>query len=189
MHTIYKGNRVGLRPLSSVEEYTSIDDKLMEVPSAYWGPHWQPLGERRKEFETTGVSDPQSYSVYAIERLDTRQLIGLEEHGSIKPSALWTWFGTHLLEQHQRLGFGIEAKQLMLCLLFENFPIESAYAITTSNHEPARRGLERSGFRYIGEKQAMFIAYGKPVSEIYYAITRREWEKSDYRHTVKRGVV
>ncbi len=187
MHNIYTGKRVRLRPFSSSEEYTNIDDKLMEVPSEYWGPHWRPLGERTEEYAPAGVIDPASYSAYAIERLDTGQLIGVEEHGSIRPGVLWTWLGTHFLEQHQRQGLGTEAKQLMLCGLFESFPLETVYAITVANHRPALRGLERSGFRYVGEKRGMFIADGQPVDEIYYVITREEWEQLPVRQYVTRG--
>ena len=187
MHTIYTGERVRLRPFSNAEEYTGIDNKLMELPSEYWGPHWRPLGERMKEYESSGVMDPGSYSAYAIERLDTGQLIGIEEHGSIKPGVLWTWLGTHLLEPHRRHGFGTEAKQLMLCGLFESFPLETVYAITVANHLPALRGLERSGFRHVGEKRGMFIARGQPVDEVYYAIAREEWEQLPVRQHVTRG--
>jgi len=187
MHVVWTGERVRLRPVASAAEYTETDNQLMELPNDYWGPHWRPLDERQQEYEGTGVIDPGWYSIYAIERLDTGELIGLEEHGPIRPGRLRTWLGTHLLGPHQRQGFGIEAKQLMLCALFENYPLELVYAITTSNHRPSRRGLERSGFYLEGRKRGMWIADGLRVDEVFYAITREQWEQLPIRKLVKRG--
>jgi len=187
MHTIYTGKRVRLRPFASADEFVTLDDKFMAVPSTYWGPNWRPRAERAAEFDATGLIDAMQYSAFAVERLDTGELIGLEEFGGVSPGRLYTWLGTFILDSHQRQGFGIEAKQLMLCYLFENLPLETVHAVTTSSHTRARAGLEASGMSLIGRKHRVLLVAGKRYDEVCYQISRAEWEQLPIRQVVKRG--
>ena len=127
------------------------------------------------------------YSQFAIERLDTGEVVGAEEYGAIKPDSISIWLGTEILRPHWSNGFGIEAKQLVLCYLFENFPLETVTADTCSPHVRAQRGLEACGMRYVGKYRGTHIKGGRYEDVYNYQIFREQWEQLDYKHKVVRG--
>ncbi|MBN2080973.1 GNAT family N-acetyltransferase [bacterium] len=187
MHVIYTGERVRLRPFASAEEFIKLDDNFMAVPNPFWGPDWRSHAKRTAEFTGNGLIDPLAYSAFAVERLDTGELIGIEECGDVHATKLYTWIGTFILADHRRQGFGIEAKQLMMCHLFENLPLSSILAVTMSNHARALAGLQVCGMRHIGYKRRVRQCDGKVLDEVMFQILREEWEQLPIRRIVKRG--
>jgi RimJ/RimL family protein N-acetyltransferase len=187
MYTIYTGERVRLRPFKDDAEHRQAIGNSLGQPNDHWGPdHWsEPT--RKKEFELAGMLDPGKYSHFAVERLDTGECVGWEEHGPLEPGRLATWLGTDIQRPHWHMGFGVEAKQLMLCYLFENFPLMTVRADTCSHHFRAQHGLEACGMRYIGCLRGAHYAHGVRYDIPQYQIFREEWEAVDYRHKVQRG--
>lgn len=187
MHVVYRGERVRLRPFADAGEFLDLDDKLMEVPNEHWGPHWLSRAGRERDYTRAGMLDPGEYSAFAIERLDSREVIGIEEHGAIEPGSVQTWLGTHILKEHWHRGFGIEAKLLMLCYLFENYPLELVRADTCGNHGRAQRGLEAASLSNIGRIRGAHRVDGQWWDVHSYAIYREEWERLPIRKLVVRG--
>lgn len=187
MYTIYTGERVRIRPYRDEAEFHRVMDHCSDQPNDHWGPwHW-PHGERKKDFEAGGMLDPGKYSQFAVERLDTGEVVGLEEYGAMKPGAISTWLGTDIHREHWHQGFGIEAKQLVLCYLFENYPLDNVHADTCSHHVRAWHGLEAIGMRHIGSHRGLHRVDGALYDIPSFVIFREEWEAMDYRHKVKRG--
>ena len=187
MHVIYTGERVRLRPFKHAQEFLDLDDKLMEVPNEHWGPHWVSRAEREEEYAPAGMLDPGKYSVFAIQRRDSDEVVGIEEHGAMEAGCVQTWLGTHILREHWHRGFGIEAKLLMLCYLFENYPLELVRADTCGNHLRAQRGLEAAGLRNTGRIRCAHFVDQRPWDIPAYAIYREEWERLPIRDLVVRG--
>lgn len=188
MYTTYTGERVRIRPYTDEQEFHYVMDRCSDQPNDHWGPwHW-PRGERDKEYKGTGMLDPGKYSQFAVERLDTGEVVGLEEFGEMNPGAISTWLGTDIHREHWSNGFGIEAKQLMLCFLFENFPLQSVRADTVSHHRRAWRGLEAVGMKHIGFFRGLHCVDGVRYDIPQFVIFREAWEQQDYTHKVRRGM-
>jgi RimJ/RimL family protein N-acetyltransferase len=105
-------------------------------------------------------------------------------NGAASPRA---WIGTFISPQHRGRRFGVEAKQLVYCYLFESFPLERIYADTVENHIGAAKGLMLSGMKYEGRHRKVVRQGGLWFDTVNYAIHREEWEAQDFRHLVKRG--
>jgi RimJ/RimL family protein N-acetyltransferase len=188
MYTVYTGERVKLRPFKDDAEHRQAVASSMSLPNDHWGPCYMSDQERRDKFDPAAMLDPGQYSHFAVERLDTGECIGWEEHGPLAVGQLETWLGTEILRPHWHMGFGLEAKQLMLCYLFENFPLLTVRADTCGHHHRAKRGLEACGMRYIGCLRGVHYAHGVRHDIPQYQIFREEWEALDYRHQVQRGM-
>jgi RimJ/RimL family protein N-acetyltransferase len=187
MHTVWTGERVKLRPFKDEKEWCDLAQELEMVPNEFWGAWWSPRPELKKDFEPAGLLDVEKASMFAIERLDTGELVGYEEHGAPKPGSIEAWVGTVILRAHWHHGFGVEAKQLCYCYLFEHYPVERVWAATLSNHKRAARGLHLSGMRYQGRFRGFHFTDGKYHDLVCYALYREEWEKLPIRLIVKRG--
>ena len=188
MHTVYTGERVRLRPFESKEEFLGLWEELHSYPNEFWGAWWYPRQARDKQFEDTGMLDPQKYSNFAIERLDTGELVGYEEHGgSDEGGPTCNWIGTFTKPEHWHNGFGIEAKQLCMCYLFENYPLNRVDTATLQHHSRARAGLIASGMRYEGAIRGYHYGDGRYHDMVCYVIFREEWERLPVRQIVKRG--
>ena len=186
MHTTYSGNLVRLRPFASGEEEFLAVCEVFVRTSPHWGQLWWPRPGELKDFADTGFFCDK-YCVFAIDRIDTGDLIGFEiaELGKQGPCACEV--GTFIIERHQRHGFGVEAKLLNLCFLFENLNLTQAWAVTLETHERARRGIELCGMQYRGVKRRAHFSRGVWRDEVIYSMTRREWLDHPVREYVNRG--
>ena len=113
--------------------------------------------------------------------------MGREECGLWGPGSTNGWFGTNVAPEHRGRGFGIEAKLLMLCFLFENFPVWRVGSDTVVDHLPARRGMEACGMQLEGYLRAEHFRAGQWFDIPWYVIFRPEWEKLEVRQYVKRA--
>jgi len=188
MHVVWTGERVRLRPFDSAQELYELSAELHVECTPYWGPMWFSRPQEELKFESTGLIDATGICIFAVDRLDSGQTIGTECTIMPKPGGLGAEVGTFILREHQRHGFGVEAKQLALCFLFENFPLEYVKACTLRSHRPAHRSLELCGMQLItGCKDAVHYRGGKYEAQVYYRMTREQWEGLPTRKTVKRG--
>ena len=187
MHVIWTGERTRLRPFASADEALDTAQQAHGVTCPFWGPHWHTQLAIKRRFETNGLLSIDQSCVFAIERLDAGELIGYEMAALWLPQQLIAMVATNIFKAHQRRGFGVEAKHLILCFLFENFPIETAYAVTTAEHARARRGLDLSGMLFSGASRGEHYKQGRYWSTVRYAISREQWEKLPIRDVVKRG--
>ncbi len=187
MYTIYIGELVRLRPFADDAEHSRAVAHAMSQPNDHWGPwHWSEP-DRKEEFKPAGMLDPQKYSHFAVERLDTGELVGWEEYGPMEPGRLSTWLGTDIQRPHWHLGFGLEAKKLMLCYLFENYPLQTVTGDTCGHHVRAQRGLLDCGMHYIGSLRGMHYADGVRYDILQYQVFREEWLEQGYWRKVNRG--
>jgi RimJ/RimL family protein N-acetyltransferase len=188
MHLIYTGKLVRLRPVASKEELAMVDAQTHSLPNEHWGPFWHPIPGMIKKFEETGLLKGASgENCFIIERLDTSEPVGMEWCGLWGAGTIGGWFGTGIAPAHRGQGYGKEAKLLMLCYLFENFPVHRVGSDTVVNHWAARRGMEACGMQLEGYLRAAHCRNGQWYDVPWYVIFRREWEKLDVREYVRRG--
>ncbi|MCB1216728.1 GNAT family N-acetyltransferase [bacterium] len=187
MHQIYEGQLVRLRPFHSEDEVLRIFSEENRTPNAHWGPYHETVPAVRRDFADNGMISENGRRMYCIERLDSGEAVGYEEVGPLTLPRLTAWIGTFIRPEHQRRGFGMEAKQLLISMLFENHPLQTVMADTVWTHERARRGLELCGMRCLGIRPCCHYRQGGWVSVIYFQISRSEWEAMDYRHRVRRS--
>jgi RimJ/RimL family protein N-acetyltransferase len=189
MHSHYTGRLVGLRPLKDKDELTQLQALTRTQANAHWGPSWSPCAGGLKKFEADGwMSGASGENCFAVERLDSGEAVGFEDCGLWGPGSISGWFGTQIAPQHRNLGFGKEAKLLMLCFLFENFPVQRVGSDTVVNHSAARRGMESCGMQLEGYRRAAHIQNGKFYDVPWYVIYREQWEQLEVRNYVKRGL-
>ena len=177
-----------LRPFASEQEYSDLKEQLHVEPNDYWGAWWHPRAKTKKDFEETGMLNADKYSTFAVERLDTNELVGLEEYGGTASGRCNAWIGTFISREHWHNGFGIEAKQLCLCHIFENFQVPRVEADTLENHQRAARGLHLCGMKFEGRAKKYHYMDGHYYDIVCYRIFREEWEQQPFRHGVKRGL-
>jgi RimJ/RimL family protein N-acetyltransferase len=187
MHTIWTGERVRLRPFKDESEWLDLYDEDFLLANPFWGACWTSRQERKKEFETCGMLSTNTLNSFAIERLDSSELVGYEVCSTGHPSYLAGSVGTFILPAHEHRGFGLEAKQLCYCYLFENYPLLSVEATTLANHKRAARGLHASGMRFEGRIKAYHFSDGVLHDMVWYRITRKEWCGLPIRNIVHRG--
>jgi RimJ/RimL family protein N-acetyltransferase len=188
MHAIYTGERTRLRPIRDKQEALALQEQVYWQSNTYWGPGWWPREKAVKGFEENGgLGGAAGENTFVIERLDTGEAVGTEDCGLWGAGSINGWFGTHLAPQHRALGFGREAKLLMLCYLFENFPVNHVGSDTVADHWPARRGMEACGMTLEGRRVAALKRDGLFYDVVWYGILRRDWEQLPIRDVVKRG--
>jgi RimJ/RimL family protein N-acetyltransferase len=187
MHTTWTGERVRLRPFKDDTECLDLYEQDFLAANPFWGATWSPRQERKKDFESAGMLDFIEDSIFAIDRLDTGELVGYEICNAGSPRYLAGSVGTFILPGHEHHGFGLEAKQLCYCYLFENYPILSIDATTLANHKRAARGLYRSGMSFEGRVKAYHFADGVVHDMVWYRIMRDEWRQHPIRNVVQRG--
>ena len=187
MNVIYTGELVRLRPFHDMEEWLTIQREPEFSMSPFWGPFQWPVQQQRESYEQSGRLATDGGSSFAVERLDSGEIVGIEDYGAIRPGVLTTWLGTCLAGRHHGRGFGREAKLLVLCFLFENFPLQSVYADTTAEHLRAQLGLEAIGMRQVGSYAACHWRDGKLIDVPLYQIMREQWEQLPIRSLVRRG--
>jgi RimJ/RimL family protein N-acetyltransferase len=187
MHTTYSGERVRIRPFKDEAEFVSTALHFAQAPHPYWGPLYESVQSMKKDYEAGGMLNADEYSMFAMDRLDSGELIGFSENGGVRTGCLQSWVGTFIKDEHWGQGFGIESKQLAFCYLFENFPIVRIESATLENHVRAARGLRDCGMHYEGRLRRAVRQNGRWVDIVQYAIFREEWEKLPIRQIVKRG--
>jgi RimJ/RimL family protein N-acetyltransferase len=186
MYNIYSGKTVRLRPWVSLDEYKALALEQGLELNPHWGSWFWPLDHFNKDWPGTGALGTGDYNSLAVERLDTGEVIGHEEYGLDLPGQPTGWVGTYIMSRHQGRRFGVEAKQLMFCLLFENFPLLKLYSDTVETHLGAARGLKLAGMRYEGRLSKWVVRGGSFVDSVLYGLRRAEWEAMPYRHQVRR---
>ena len=187
MHTVYTGERVRLRPFRDKDEWSGLWDELHGEANEYWGAWWMTHGRREKDFDPAGMLQPGKYSHFAIDRVDTGELVGYLEHGGKGPGHVYNWVGTFIKQEHWHKGFGIEAKQLCYCYLFENYPLVRVDTATLQHHVRARQGLVASGMHYEGAIRGYHWCRGRYHDLVCYVIFRDQWERLPVRSVVERG--
>jgi len=187
MHVIYTGERVRLRPFSDSAEWCQLREQIDARPNDFWGSLYKPQGRQAARFENDGLLNTGEIGAFAIERLDTSQLVGYERHRTPAHGSITGSVGTLILSEHWHRGFGIEAKQLCFCYLFENYPVERVEASTFSGHRRARNGMEQSGMRREGSCKLFRQIHGVYNELVVYRIFREQWEQLPIRQVVRRG--
>jgi RimJ/RimL family protein N-acetyltransferase len=187
MHNVYTGEKVRIRPYRDIDEMHRVMAAEDLEPNDHWGVWHYTLPEQRRDFADSGLMETDKYSSFAIERLDTGECIGYEEFGGMNSGSLNTWVGTFIMVEHRGNRFGVEAKQLAYCYIFENYTARMVFADTVATHLGARRGLELSGMRFIGARRKAHYRKGEYVDVVLYQLLRSEWERLEYRHSVRRG--
>jgi RimJ/RimL family protein N-acetyltransferase len=188
MHTHYTGKLVRLRPIAGKQEAMELQAAVRALPNAHWGPGWRPLASTAKAYaDGGGLAGAAGENTFVIERLDTGEAVGFESCGLWAPGTTNGWFGTAIAPAHRSLGFGKEAKLLMFCFLFENFPVHRVGSDTVVDHWAARRGMEACGMKLEGYLRAAHMRNGQWYDVPWYVIFRRDWEHLPVRQYVQRG--
>ena len=189
MELIWTGERVRLRPFASADELNDLLEELTLEPDEIWGYGWWVRSRITAAFNENGkIGDAGTWSIFAVDRLDTGELVGYEVVSLPGPHQIDAEIGTVILRRHWSNGFGREAKLLAMCLLFESFPLARVSAATMDKHTRARAGLEACGMRHEGTKRGAAFSLGRRQGVAEYAIFREEWERHPVRRVVRRGI-
>ncbi len=189
MHVVWTGERVRLRPFNDKEEHAGTLEEMSLQEDRFWGYGWWTRGRLNADFDQHGeIGEPGRHAVFALERLDTGEVAGYEVARVPLPGEISTVIGTSVLRRHWNHGFGREAKQLAMCFVFENFPVEVVAAETMAAHGRAVRGLEMCKMTCDGRSRCEVFSQGHWSDVVIYSIFREEWEQLPVRQTVKRGM-
>lgn len=188
MYSVYTGKQVRIRPWRDTDELFGYSKQSHVAPIPILGAHWYSQGHEDQAVRDDGFLNPERLCAFAIEDLDSGDAIGMECCIFFPKAPLAAELGTTLVEEYRGHGRGVEAKQLALCFLFENFPLERVAAVTMHTHKRSRRGIELLGMHYEGCRRNNFFSEGAWVDMVHYVMFREEWEAMDYRQAVKRGV-
>jgi len=121
--------------------------------------------------------DPQRHVVWAIERKNDGQLIGSVGLHAIDWPRRRAMTGIFLFPQAMRgMGYGTEAKNLVLDYAFGELDLHTIWATVIEGNTASERALEKQGYTKSGVFRKSTIIKGVWRDEIYYDITREEWE-------------
>jgi len=188
MQLIWEGKLVRLRPFRSADELYNLLEELTLEPDEFWGYGWWIRQRITAEFESNGrIGTTTTWSIFAVDRIDTGELVGYEVVWLPAPQQIDCEVGTVILQRHWSNGFGREAKLLAMCFLFENYPLERVSATTMDKHLRARAGLEACGMQLDGTWRGAAFSMGKRAGIVRYGIFREQWEKLPVRRSLKRG--
>lgn len=188
MYSVYTGEQVRLRPWNDAGELFDYSLQSHLAPIPILGAHWYSRGHEEQAVREDGFLNPQRLCAFVIEDLGSGKAVGMECCIFLPDAPLAAELGTTLLEEYRGHGRGVEAKQLALCFLFENFPFARAGAYTMHTHARSKRGMELLGMHYEGTKRCVYFSEGALVDFVYYVIFREEWEQQEYRSRVRRGM-
>jgi RimJ/RimL family protein N-acetyltransferase len=177
-----------IRPFRTAEEAIQLRQVLHLETNTHWGPGWSPLAKCSQDFAEHGLMDGENLHQFAIVSLAGDELVGVEQCGLCGKNGIEAWFGTFIHFAHRGQGYGTEAKQLMMCFIFENFPVNRLISDTVVHHVAARRGMERCGMKLEGYLRASHVIDGQWYDLPWYRILRSEWETLPIRHSIKRGM-
>lgn len=179
MDMTIEGRLVRLRPFADAGEYRDLNHRLWLQHDDWWGYDWVGLSALERDYSRFGMLDESHYfSFLAIEAVEGGELLGYEVLQIPQSGMLGCEIGTVLLERHWRRGYGLEAKQLAMKLLFDNYPVELVYAGTLANHPAAIGGMLKCGMRELGRTGPRWYSRGRWVGQVFCGITRSEWKET-----------
>ena len=174
MINVYTGELVRLRPFASMDEGLALAREMHLGLIPGWGEQWTPLHEISRMWQPDGWMGDEV--TFAVERLDSGELVGYENAQPPEPPRLRGMVSTYIRAEHRGRGFGVEAKRLAMRFLFEHYPLNCVEAITLSVHEKALRGLQLCGMREEGRLVGCTVSEGQWVDKVFFTLTREEWE-------------
>jgi RimJ/RimL family protein N-acetyltransferase len=147
---------------------------------------WLSLDENYKWLDFgNGVHSPTAISIKVMAQRDLHVLRAFTPHDSEQPigvvglsnvdhrfktaASLWAVLGRKRFG-----GYGSLAASKLLTLAFTELRLESVGAWTVEINAPARRGLERLGFCYIGRQRRCHWIDGRPYDRLLYDLLATE---------------
>ena len=122
--------------------------------------------------------EPPADIVFGIELKRGRRLIGSIGLHQIDWVHRRGMIGIFLYPASMRgMGYGTEAKNLMMDYVFGEIGLHSLWAIAFEQNAPSLRALEGQGYRRSGVQRKSMLVKGKWVDAVYFDILREEWEK------------
>ncbi|MCB1216737.1 GNAT family N-acetyltransferase [bacterium] len=153
----------------------------------FWGPMWRTERVLRSTFERDSGIDNGSWGQLAITDGTDDRAVGIEILAPMCEGQLDALIGTLILRRHWSRGFGMQAKRLAMCYMFENFAVERVSARTLATHVRALTGLRRCGMRCEGLVPCSQYSAGSHAAMSHWVITRREWRSQPWLAEVHRG--
>jgi RimJ/RimL family protein N-acetyltransferase len=157
----------------------------MKEEEKFWGYKRCPLEREHERFNNTGALDVR-YGEFALELWESGTAIGGVNYVMDSLTATAN-IGTYIKAEQRRRGYGVEGKQLLMCWLFDNWPLLRCEAVTLTHHWRARRGVELAGMSLESVSKRRRWSRGKLAGWLTYRIFREEWERLPIRQIVKRG--
>ncbi len=175
-----RGVRVFLRPVREAD--WALFETWGHDRQALWGPFQRyqldHLPRLRQAYQQNGLLSRQS-GLLMIETLAEGRPIGFVRYSLIPfPDAEFPHpeVGFGLPEVNARgQGFAHEALSLLLDYLFCGYATERVSAFTDLANRPARRTLERLGFRQEGILRSAYFRDGDWQDMALYGLLRGEW--------------
>ncbi|MCB1186565.1 GNAT family N-acetyltransferase [bacterium] len=185
MYRRYETDRTLLRPYQSEDEWHQLNDRHMRMFNEHWGPLHSAMQPRLDGFRNTGGMGGE-VSTFVVVDKSTGTVVGTEVY-SFDYAGRAAYLGSWILEEHRGKGFGIEAKLLATCHLFDNQQLEWVLGITIGDHSRAIRGMQLSGMRHLGIRPCIQYSRGSYQSTTFFGFSRRQWQEMDWQEKVRRG--
>jgi RimJ/RimL family protein N-acetyltransferase len=187
MQINYATSRIRLRPFKDLGEAEAVMLLLGVIDFGHWLPeHWAP-GALKSFFEADGMLGHDGPNFMCLERIEDGAPLGYMYIELPCAGQLSAEIGTMLLPDYHGQRYGVDAKQLALCLLFENYMLERVFAKTLESNVSALRSMERSGLARRGAWRAFGQRRGRNLDAPVYDILRADWEQASYRQAIQRG--
>lgn len=174
------GPNVQLRPLEEADAELFLpwlnDPEMRRVLPAQRYP--KSLKAEREWIATMiAQQDPPRHLVWAIERRSDGQVIGSVGVHAIDWARRRAMTGIFLFPEAMRgKGYGTEAKKLVIDYAFGELDLHTLWATVIEGNAASERALEKQGYRRGGVLRKSTIVKGVRRDEIYYDVTREDWE-------------
>ncbi len=187
MQTDFFNERIRLRPFRDFDEAQNIMFTLGLLDFGHWLPEYWTLKALRGFFDRDGMLGHPGANFMALERLDMQTACGYMYLELPRVGQISCEIGTMLLPEHHGLGLGVDAKQLAMCMLFEQYPLQRLFAKTLASNTPALKSMERCGMQPCGVWRGFTTRGGRRMDARVFDILREQWQAQPWLGQVKRG--
>lgn len=187
MQTNYSTERLRLRPFASFEEAREVVFALGLIDFGHWLPEYWSLQSLQQFYNSDGMLGHPGPNFMALERREGSAACGYMYLELPRTGQVSAEIGTMLLPEHHGLGLGVDAKQLAMCLLFENYPLERLFAKTLASNQSALKSMQRSGMQYRGSWRSFATRGGRQIDAQIFDITRPQWREQPWLGQIVRG--
>jgi len=176
---LLSGSKVKLRA------YTRADLELavqyindFEVRELMWPGIMFPFRKEDEEkwYESFNAMSDGVYN-FAIERNDTRQYIGGCGINEVNQKSRHATIGILIGSEHQNMGFGTEAMQLLVDFCFMEMNMHKVKLHVFDFNKRAVRCYQKVGFQQEGLLKEELYRKGRYNDEILMGILKSDWEK------------
>ncbi|OGR82702.1 MAG: hypothetical protein A3J74_01290 [Elusimicrobia bacterium RIFCSPHIGHO2_02_FULL_57_9] len=122
------------------------------------------------------ILECRTSQVYGIFESKTGGMVGIVSIGRRKDSAASGWFSGWIRSDKGKKGYFSDSGTLAIRQAFRKYGMHRLYARIDPNNRPARKALQKLGFRYEGCLRRDKLLHGLWINQECWGLLKSEWK-------------